>query len=59
MQELVAPVGSLTRVARGTSLEAASTVLMNGLTALQILPRAALAPGRTLAVTGAAGLLGN
>lgn len=32
---------------------------MNGLTALQILPRASLAPGQTLAVAGAAGLLVN
>ncbi|WFR65831.1 NADP-dependent oxidoreductase [Curtobacterium flaccumfaciens] len=59
VQELVAPVGSFTRVPRGVSLEAASTVPMNGLTALQILSRAGLTPGRTLAVTGAAGLLGN
>ncbi|WIB78765.1 NADP-dependent oxidoreductase [Curtobacterium sp. MCPF17_002] len=59
VQELVAPVGSFTRVPRGVSLPAASTVPMNGLTALQILSRAALTPGQTLAVTGAAGLLGN
>lgn len=59
VQQLVAPVGSFTRVPRGTSLTLASTVPMNGLTALQILSRAALAPGQTLAVTGAAGLLGN
>jgi len=59
VQELVAPVGSFTRVPRGLSAALASTVPMNGLTALQILSRAALAPGQTLAVTGAAGLLGN
>jgi len=59
VQELVAPVGSFTRVPRGLSLPVASTVPMNGLTALQILSRAALEPGQTLAVTGAAGLLGN
>ncbi|WP_412875816.1 NADP-dependent oxidoreductase [Curtobacterium flaccumfaciens pv. flaccumfaciens] len=59
VQELVAPVGSFTRIPRGTSIEAASTVPMNGLTALQILSHASLAPGQTLAVTGAAGLLGN
>jgi len=59
VQELVAPVGSFTRVPRGLSLPLASTVPMNGLTALQILSRAALDPGQTLAVTGAAGLLGN
>ncbi|ROS62827.1 NADPH:quinone reductase-like Zn-dependent oxidoreductase [Curtobacterium sp. PhB172] len=59
VQELVAPVGSFTRTPRGTSLEAASTVPMNGLTALQILSLAGLSRGDTLAVTGAAGLLGN
>ncbi|MCT9620878.1 NADP-dependent oxidoreductase [Curtobacterium sp. C2H10] len=59
VEELVAPVGSFTRIPRGTSLPLASTVPMNGLTALQILSRAGLAPGQTLAVTGAAGLLGN
>ncbi|MCA5924855.1 alcohol dehydrogenase catalytic domain-containing protein, partial [Curtobacterium oceanosedimentum] len=59
VQELVAPVGSFSRIPRGTSIEAASTVPMNGLTALQILSHASLAPGQTLAVTGAAGLLGN
>lgn len=59
VQELVAPVGSFTRIPRGTSLEAASTVPMNGLTALQILSLAGLSRGDTLAVTGAAGLLGN
>jgi NADPH2:quinone reductase len=59
VEELVAPVGSFTRIPRGTSLPLASTVPMNGLTALQILARAGLAPGQTLAVTGAAGLLGN
>ncbi|WP_282818698.1 NADP-dependent oxidoreductase [Curtobacterium flaccumfaciens] len=59
VQELVAPVGSFTRIPRGTSIEAASTVPMNGLTALQILSLAGLSRGDTLAVTGAAGLLGN
>ncbi|TDW42387.1 NADPH:quinone reductase-like Zn-dependent oxidoreductase [Curtobacterium sp. PhB42] len=59
VQELVAPVGSFTRVPRGTSVALASTVPMNGLTALQILSLAGLSRGDTLAVTGAAGLLGN
>lgn len=59
VEELVAPVGSFTRVPRGTSLEQAATVPMNGLTALQILGHPSLTPGKTLAVTGAAGLLGN
>lgn len=59
VEHLVAPVGSFTRIPAGTSIEEAATVPMNGLTALQILARAALSPGDTLAVTGAAGLLGN
>ncbi|MFJ7286682.1 NADP-dependent oxidoreductase [Curtobacterium sp. NPDC098951] len=59
VEELVAPVGSFTGIPRGMSLPLASTVPMNGLTALQIISRAGLAPGQTLAVTGAAGLLGN
>ncbi|MGW8432613.1 NADP-dependent oxidoreductase [Curtobacterium citreum] len=59
VEHLLAPVGSFTRIPAGTSIEEAATVPMNGLTALQILARAALSPGDTLAVTGAAGLLGN
>ncbi|WP_320781522.1 NADP-dependent oxidoreductase [Streptomyces sp. CRN 30] len=58
-EKLVAPVGSFTRVPANTSLEEASTVPMNGLTATQMLEKAALAPGQVLAVPGAAGLLGN
>ncbi|WP_302847589.1 alcohol dehydrogenase catalytic domain-containing protein [Curtobacterium sp. YR515] len=59
VEELVAPVGSFTRIPWKTWIPLASTMPMNGLTALQILSRAGLAPGQTLAVTGAAGLLGN
>ncbi len=59
VESLVAPVGSFTRIPSGISVEEAATVPMNGLTALQILARAGLQPGQTLAVTGAAGLLGN
>lgn len=59
VQELVAPVGSFTRIPAHTSLEEASTIPMNGLTATQMLEKAALAPGQVLAVSGAAGLLGN
>lgn len=59
VEYLVAPVGSFTRIPRGTSLEAASTVPMNGLTAIQMLELAGLERGQVLAVTGAAGLLGN
>lgn len=59
VEELVAPVGSFTRIPRGTSVELASTIPMNGLTAIQVLELAGLSRGDTLAVTGAAGLLGN
>ncbi|WIA97987.1 MULTISPECIES: NADP-dependent oxidoreductase [unclassified Curtobacterium] len=59
VEHLVAPVGSFTRTPAGTSIEEAATVPMNGLTALQILARSGLRAGDTLAVTGAAGLLGN
>ncbi|PZE36471.1 NADP-dependent oxidoreductase [Curtobacterium sp. MCPF17_031] len=59
VEHLVAPVGSFTRIPRSTSIELASTVPMNGLTAIQILELAGLERGQTLAVTGAAGLLGN
>lgn len=59
VEYLVAPVGSFTRTPRGTTLEQASTVPMNGLTAIQMLELAGLERGQVLAVTGAAGLLGN
>ncbi len=59
VEYLVAPIGSFTAIPAGLSIEEAATVPMNGLTALQILARADLAEGDTLAVTGAAGLLGN
>ncbi|WP_284989537.1 NADP-dependent oxidoreductase [Arthrobacter sp. efr-133-TYG-120] len=56
---LVAPDDSIARIPAGSTLEQASTVPMNGLTATQVLELAALQPGRVIAVTGAAGTLGN
>ncbi|KNC17736.1 alcohol dehydrogenase [Arthrobacter sp. RIT-PI-e] len=56
---LVAPDDSIARIPAGSSLEQAATIPMNGLTAVQILELAALEPGQVLAVTGAAGTLGN
>ena len=56
---LVAPDESIARIPVGLTLEQASTLPMNGLTALQILELAALQRGQVLAVTGAAGTLGN
>lgn len=59
VQALVASVDSIARIPSGTSLEEASTIPMNGLTAVQILEKAGLSAGQTLLVTGAPGLLGN
>jgi NADPH:quinone reductase len=56
---LAAPDDSIARIPAGSTLEQASTVPMNGLTATQILELAALQPGQVIAVTGAAGTLGN
>ena len=56
---VVVPAASVARVPAGTSLEAAATLPMNGLTVRLALDRLALQPGQTLAVTGAAGAVGG
>lgn len=56
---LVADADSVARIPAGTTLEAAATLPMNGLTAMQALRRLDLQPGQVLAVTGAAGTLGG
>ncbi|MUK00593.1 zinc-binding dehydrogenase [Vibrio cholerae] len=56
---LVAPDDSIARIPKGSTLEEAASIPMNGLTAVQILELAALRPGQVIAVTGAAGTLGN
>ncbi|MHA7279799.1 NADP-dependent oxidoreductase [Arthrobacter sp. MDT2-2] len=56
---LIAPDDSIARIPAGTTLEEASTIPMNGLTAVQILELVALQPGQVIAVTGGAGTLGN
>jgi NADPH:quinone reductase-like Zn-dependent oxidoreductase len=56
---LVGPDDSMARIPAGTDLAHAATLPMNGLTAVQILERLDLRPGQVLAVTGAAGTLGN
>jgi NADPH:quinone reductase-like Zn-dependent oxidoreductase len=53
------PAASVARVPEGTSLEAAATLPMNGLTVRLALDRLALKPGQTLGVTGAAGAVGG
>ena len=56
---VVVPAASVARVPEGTSLEAAATLPMNGLTVRLALDRLALQPGQTLGVTGAAGAVGG
>lgn len=59
VEYLVADADSLARIPEGRSLEEASTLPMNGLTALQALEKLDLEPGQVLGVTGAAGTLGG
>ncbi len=59
VEYLVGPWESMALVPIGFTLEQASTLPMNGLTAVQTLERLALPSGATLAVAGAAGWLGN
>jgi NADPH:quinone reductase-like Zn-dependent oxidoreductase len=58
-QSLVVPAASVARAPAGSSHAEASTLPMNGLTALLSLELLALQPGQTLAVTGAAGAYGG
>lgn len=56
---IIAPAASVVPVPRGVSLAEASTLPMNGLTALYALEIAGLSQGQTLAVSGGAGLLAH
>ncbi len=56
---LALPEGSVVPIPAGTDLPAASTLLMNAMTARLSLDALALSPGQTLAVTGAAGSYGG
>ncbi|WP_422392074.1 NADP-dependent oxidoreductase [Arthrobacter sp. N1] len=58
-EHLVAADDSIARIPATSTLEEAATIPMNGLTAVQVLEFAALTPGQVIAVTGAAGTLGN
>ena len=58
-EHVVVPAGSVVRAPSGASAVEAATLPMNGLTARLALDTLALAPGQTLAVTGAAGALGG
>ena len=56
---VVVPAASVARVPEKSTLEAAATLPMNGLTVRLALDRLALEPGQTLGVTGAAGAVGG
>jgi NADPH:quinone reductase-like Zn-dependent oxidoreductase len=58
-QKVVVPADSVARIPAGADFAAASTLPMNGLTARLGLDQLGLAPGQTLAVTGAAGAFGG
>lgn len=58
-ESIVLPADAVVRTPQGTGFIAAATLPMNGLTARQSLDQLALQPGRTLAVTGAAGCYGG
>lgn len=58
-EQVVVPAASVARVPEKTSLEAAATLPMNGLTVRLALDRLGLKPGQTLGVTGAAGAVGG
>lgn len=56
---LVVPAASVVPIPAGATLQQASTLPMNGLTALRGLELLGLHPGQTLAVSGGAGLLAS
>lgn len=58
-ESLIADVESIARIPKANTLVEASTLPMNGLTAVQALDMLDLPAGATFAVTGAAGTLGN
>lgn len=58
-ERVVVPAESVARSPSGATDAEASTLPMNGLTARQALDQLSLAPGSTLAVTGAAGAVGG
>jgi NADPH:quinone reductase-like Zn-dependent oxidoreductase len=56
---VIVPAGDVAPVPASVSLEAASMIPMNGLTAALIIERLALEPSKAVLVTGAAGILGG
>jgi len=59
VEQLVGPWQSMAPIPAGTDVVQASTLPMNGLTALQALEKLNLTAGETLLVSGAAGALGT
>ncbi|WP_026820653.1 NADP-dependent oxidoreductase [Arthrobacter castelli] len=59
VEYLVGDDASMARIPANTDIITAAALPMNALTATQILEKLGLRPGQTLAVTGAAGTLGN
>lgn len=57
-EQVVVDARSVVDIPKGASMAEAATLPMNGLTARLALDRLGLAPGQTLAVTGAAGAVG-
>jgi NADPH:quinone reductase-like Zn-dependent oxidoreductase len=58
-EHVVVPYQSVVKIPAGATLVEAATLPMNGLTARLALDALALAPGQTIAVTGAAGAFGG
>lgn len=58
-EQIVVPAASVARIPAGSDFAAASTLPMNGLTARLALDAVKLVPGRSIAVTGAAGAVGG
>jgi NADPH:quinone reductase len=58
-EHIVVPAASVVPIPEGVSLAEASTLSMNGLTALRVLELAALRTGQFFAVSGGAGLLAH
>ncbi|RWA16539.1 hypothetical protein MBRU_07385 [Mycolicibacterium brumae DSM 44177] len=58
-EQVIVPAESVARIPAGRSVAEAATIPMNGLTARLALDTLNLKPGETVAVTGAAGLLGG
>nr|WP_314466215.1 NADP-dependent oxidoreductase [uncultured Clostridium sp.] len=59
VDEIVLPAARVSRIPKGVGFAAASTIPINGVTAHATLEQLDLAPGQTLAVIGAVGIVGG